>query len=135
LRAPDEWRKPTISDRTSGGQGSVKNDKADTRGSSNAAEAGTKATSPLKKNNSNKRKAGATTQVYRRVVPSLLQIEPTKVVGEDTSMVPYAAPAQPVTSSELVEEVDGDRDPKKNKPTPTNSDNMAVAVMQPCQEQ
>jgi hypothetical protein len=50
LRAPDERRKSSFSEGSSGGYANH-NNKADTRGSSTAAETGCKATSPLKKSN------------------------------------------------------------------------------------
>jgi hypothetical protein len=45
--------------------------------------------------------------------------------------VPVTVTAEEIDRSE---EVEG-RDPKKNKPTPTNSGNSAAAAAQPCPEQ
>jgi hypothetical protein len=129
LRAPDEKWKTSYSE---GSNGEQSNSKAEARSSSNADGNGTEATSPLKKNNRgalNKRKAGAQTQYYRKVQTPSLMIAQTAFNPEDMSQGQQGG-------KEAVEENTGlEPDPKKKRPTPTNSENMAVAAEQPCWDQ
>ncbi|KAM0851118.1 hypothetical protein ACQ4PT_052627 [Festuca glaucescens] len=134
LRAPDEWKRTPFSESLSGGQSFSKNNKAETRGSSNVAEAGTEAASPLKNNNSAKRKANTQTKVYRRVEVPLLENGQTNNGGDGKGMVLFVDPSKNVLNSELEDGRDGGPDPKKKRPTPTSSETSAAAAMQPCPE-
>jgi hypothetical protein len=58
LRAPDDWKKSSFSEGSSGGQGSFKNERAETRSSTNA-EHGSEAMPPQMKGMVNKRKRGS----------------------------------------------------------------------------
>jgi hypothetical protein len=128
LRAPDVWKKTTYSE-GSFGQGSFKNYKAETRSSSNAAEKGPEATSPLKNNGVNKRKAANVKLVYRRVEGPCL--EAVREEENNRALVLFSDPAEGVPTAEE-DGKEGERSAKKNKPTPPNSDNSAAAAMQPC---
>jgi hypothetical protein len=119
LRATDERRR--YSEGSTGESSFPPKDKAETRGSSNAKDAGLEATSPLKPKNLNKRKAGAQTQVYRRVIPLL-----TNSPHADTEEAP-------MESKVVGDGKDVEREPKKKKPTPTNSETSAAAASQPYQ--
>jgi hypothetical protein len=119
LRATDERRR--YSEGSTGEHSFSQKDKTETRGSSNVKEAGVEATSPLKPKSINKRKAGAHTHTYRRVIPLLT--DSPHVDTEDA-----LAATKVVGDSQGVE-----RELKKKKPTPTNSENSAEAAGQPCQ--
>ncbi|KAM0875543.1 hypothetical protein ACQ4PT_036720 [Festuca glaucescens] len=124
LRASDDWKRPSFSE---GSTGSGHNRKAETRSSSNAANAGTEATSPLKKNQNVKHKAEAQQKVYRRVEVPLLQNTPD---GKGMSVVLYDDSAKVAVDggAGFLEEVE-ERDAKKKKPTSTNSDSSAAAAL------
>ena len=86
-------------------------------------------TSPLKNNGTlNKRKAG-TQQVYRKIQVDVQQ--PPQ--GNELAIVPGKGGR--VRENGFVEELSEDRECKKKKPTPTNSENSAAAGLQPCQSQ
>lgn len=74
LRVTDERKKASSSENMSKEHTSNQNNKAETRGSSTAAEKGVEVTSPAKNRNQNKRKGGPQNnkQVYRRVKVPLL---------------------------------------------------------------
>jgi hypothetical protein len=124
LRAPEDWKKQSFSDGSTGGQGSFKNQTAKTRTSSNVAEKG-EVTSPEKRSTLNKRK-GVHQQVYRRVEKPLLTITDGSGAGMDIEAAPAA-----VSGEEEKDHLSGD-EPKKKKPTPTSSGNSAAAATQPC---
>ncbi|KAM0826247.1 hypothetical protein ACQ4PT_068999 [Festuca glaucescens] len=129
LRASDDWKKPSVSE---GSTGPSQNRKAETRSSSNAANKGTEATSPLKKNPNAKRKTGVVPKEYRRVEVPLLK---NNLDGEGMSVVAYDDPTKGAMTGGPGSVEVHERDTKKKKPTPTNSDNSAAAAMQPCPEQ
>jgi hypothetical protein len=129
LRAPDAWKKPPVSE---GSAGPSQNRKAETRSSSNVAEKGTEVTSPLKKNPAAKRKNGVVQKEYRRVEMPLLKNNPD---GVGMSVVVYDDPAKGAMTGGPGSVEIHERDAKKKKPTPTNSDNSAAAAVQPCPEQ
>ncbi|KAM0872458.1 hypothetical protein ACQ4PT_038703 [Festuca glaucescens] len=121
LRAMDERKK--YSEGSTGEPSFTQKNKADIQSSSNAKEAGLEATSPLKSNSMNKRKAGTQVKVYRKVLPLLMDSP--------------AANNEEILHKDGAAQVDGggdggERDPKKKKPTTTSSDNMAAAAGQPC---
>jgi hypothetical protein len=133
LRAPDDWKRSSFSEGTSGGWNSSKNDRSDSKFSRTAAQAGREAVSPPKNVNANKRKAYVP-KVNTRA--DLMQIENGEAGSNvERGIIPYsnAAAASPMAVVEEVE--DKERDPKKKKPTPTHSENSAAAVEQPCQSQ
>jgi hypothetical protein len=135
LRVPDEWKKSSYCEGSSGGQGSFQKNKADTRSSTSAAEKRPEVTSPQKKDNLNKRKAMHQSQVYRKVEFPRLENTPSIVGVAEGSLVLFKDESMNAACTET--EVGGDegRDPKKKKPTPTNSNNSAEAARQPCRDQ
>uniref|UniRef100_A0ACD5TX21 Uncharacterized protein n=1 Tax=Avena sativa TaxID=4498 RepID=A0ACD5TX21_AVESA len=134
LRAPDEWKKTDYSEGSSGGVGSFsKSHRADSWDSSCATEAGPEATSPLKKSNAIKRKAGAQNQVYRKIVPPVLQITDGTVGVEGSVVASKEVLPLGAAVTGLEDGENNERDSKKKKATPSNSDS-AVAASQPCLE-
>ncbi|KAM0904561.1 hypothetical protein ACQ4PT_017923 [Festuca glaucescens] len=133
LIAPNEGRRTSYIEGSTGEPSFTHQNKADTRTSSTRAEVGPEATSLLKKQNINKRKMGTQTKVYRQVQPPpLLLIAPGVNLLDDSS-------SAPLSDIPGASEVDGhggvEPDLKKKKPTPTSSENMAVTAGQPCLDQ
>jgi hypothetical protein len=133
LRALDDQKRSSYSEGSSGDYGYNQQNKADARNSSTVArEPGPEAMSPLK-NKANKRIAAGQNKVYRRVEKPLLLTAPTDDVANH-SLVLVQGPSPMAT--EVVNDVDGvEQVPKKKKPTPTNSGNLAAAASQPCLDQ
>ncbi|KAM0821777.1 hypothetical protein ACQ4PT_071956 [Festuca glaucescens] len=133
LRAPEEGRRTNYSEGSTGESSFNLQNKAGTRSSSNREEDGIETTSPLKKQNFNKRKAGTTTQVYRKVqAPTLLLTEHAEIQENGSSLVKVND--IPVDSDQGGS-VGVEPDPKKKRPTLTSSENTAVAAGQPCLNQ
>jgi hypothetical protein len=135
LRAPEEKRRSSYSEGSTGDYSSAK---AETRGSSNVAGKGVEATSPLKKNiqtnvNGNKRNAGAQAQQYRRVQTPPLAITQVPHNSDDMNQDSHNNSVE--AGLVVVEDANMERGPKKKKPIPTSSENLAEAARQPCQEQ
>jgi hypothetical protein len=112
LRASDEWKKPVFSEGSSGGQGASYFNKPETKNSSNAAEKGPEATSPLKKNSQVKRKAASTNLVYRRVETPLLD----SVADGAKAMVVFKDPAENLIDGATENVVEEGRDPRRRNP-------------------
>ncbi|KAM0855627.1 hypothetical protein ACQ4PT_049646 [Festuca glaucescens] len=134
LRAADEWRKPSYSDGSMDEKGFYQNGKANTRNSSTSADVGSDATSPLKKSNLNKRKPGTPNQVYRKVEMPPLKDTAEACLAANNAVVIYDNSAH-VGMGASTDEGEVDRNSKRKKPTPTSSENLAEAAMQPCPEQ
>jgi hypothetical protein len=131
LRAADE-RKRAYSEGSSGGQSSAPNTKAETRNSSTAGDKSKEVTSPVKKF-PYKRKAGVQQQIYRKVVPQLMNT-PSDIDADGRTITVNGAPV--VTDLNKASEIAGEEpDPKKKKPTPTTSETSAAAASQRCQSQ
>ena len=124
LRAPDERKRASSGESSAREQPVSQNSKVNTRHSSSDVERGTEVTSPIKKSNQNKRKGGEQPlkKVYRRVETPLLMNTPFQGNEEHAGH----------TVDRDDNALEGERDPKKMKPTPTNSNNLAEAVEQPC---
>ena len=90
------------------------NNTAETKGSSTATKKGTEVTSPTKNRNQNKRKGGLK----------------GKKQEHDQEGGKKGADEDPTGSSK--KSVDGERTPKKKKPTPVNSGTSAEDAAQPC---
>ncbi|KAM0831023.1 hypothetical protein ACQ4PT_065803 [Festuca glaucescens] len=134
LRAADEWRKSSYSDGSMDEKGFSQNGKADTRNSSTTTDVGSDATSPLKKSNLNKCKPGTPNQVYRKVeIPSLKDTTEAGLAANN-ALVIYDNSTH-VGTGASTDEGEVDHNSKRKKPTPTSSENLAKAAMQPCPEQ
>ncbi|KAM0877414.1 hypothetical protein ACQ4PT_035543 [Festuca glaucescens] len=134
LRAPDE-KKWSYSEGSTREQSSASASNADTRKSSNTAEKGAEVTSPLKKSNSNnKRKAGEVKKVYRKVEAPRLMITSSAVGHDESHMVQEEEPIR-TGLGESTGGVEEEPNPKKKRPTPTSSEDLAAAAGQPCQSQ
>ncbi|KAM0892727.1 hypothetical protein ACQ4PT_025562 [Festuca glaucescens] len=134
LRAADEWRKSSYSNGSMDDKGVSQNGKADTRSSSTSAEVSSDATSPLKRGNLNKRKPGTSVKVYRKVELPMLKDPADADIGAHNSLVVYDNSA-PTDRGPGMDVGSVDRSAKRKKPTPTNSGNLAEAVLKPCPEQ
>lgn len=126
LRAQDERRKSGAGDSSSSTRdNSAPKSKAETRNSSTAGKSAAEVTSLVKQPRyQQKRKGGPQAQVYRRVDPLLLTNSPHQAEG-GSSKENASLDDSPVGS-------ETEREPKKKKPTPNNSDSSAVATGQPC---
>ena len=102
--------------------------------SSSKVDPNAEVTSPLKKNagQNNKKKGVPLKQVYRKIDLPLL----TDSTASGNELIPYVE-SQEKEQVPVSDEADGnhERDPKKKRPTPTNSNNPAEAAARPCPAQ
>jgi hypothetical protein len=134
LRAPNEWKKNSHNEGSVSGHSHAPKSKEDTRFSSTAEEKGSEGSSLLKKNNFHKRKKRGTAQEYRKVEkPQLMITSAQEHVADGTLALANVTPGSATETSNKAGE--GEFDAKKKKPIPTNSENFAEAVQQPCREQ
>jgi hypothetical protein len=124
LRAPDDKKKSNSTENSTREQFASQSGRRDTRFSSSAAaEPGPEATSPLKGNDGRKRKGGGVLKEYRKVIKP-----PEQEVANGKQLVVYDQKLG-------AHEQDSNGTSAKKRKTPTNSQNSAEAVVQPCPPQ
>jgi hypothetical protein len=132
LRAPDERKKAGPSENSSRDQSASQNSKRDTKSSSTTGDAGVEMKLPSKQSGSYKRKGGGSRQVYLPVGTIQPAASACADLNANKQMIPFSA--KPGESSVQLENTSENESNKKRK-TPSNSENLAEAVMQPCQSQ
>jgi hypothetical protein len=133
LRATDERKKTGSSENSFREQFASQSSKRDTKFSSTVGNA-VGVTSPSKQTEGNKGKGGGFRQVYRPVGT----IQPADPACADPNankqVVPYSAkPAVREDADQLMSS--SENESNKKRKTPSNSENLAEAALQPCQSQ
>jgi hypothetical protein len=131
-RAPDDWKKASFSEGSSGGQGSFKNERVGTHSSMNA-DHGSEAMPPQMRGMANKRKMGQQTQVYKKVVPQLENA--LAVVGGEKGLITFVKGSEVTKEGTILLDGDSENDSNKKRKTPSIFENSAKVVMQPCLSQ
>jgi hypothetical protein len=134
LRAPDERKKAGPSENSSRDQSASQNSKRDTKFSSTTGDAGVEMKLPSKQTGGYKRKGGGFRQVYLPVGTIQPAAPACADLNANKQMVPFSAkPVGGESSDQLVSTSENESDKKRK--TPSNSENLAEAVLQPCQSQ